>query len=150
MWWDIRPHPGFGTVELRICDGLPTLEEIAAVAALSPMPGRPADHQLDRGYTLPVPRTWLLRENKWRAARYGLDAEIIVDDTGRLQPVQAIEELVDELPPVARRLGCSDELEELPRSWRVVRATTDSGRLRRRTTATCAVVDCCWLRCATA
>ena len=44
VWWDIRPHPDFGTVELRICDGLPTLDEIGAVAALSPVPGRAVRH----------------------------------------------------------------------------------------------------------
>jgi carboxylate-amine ligase len=111
VWWDIRPHPGFGTIELRICDGLPTLAEIATVAAMSQCLVERLNTLIDRGYTLPVPRSWIIRENKWRAARYGLDAEIILDDQGRLQPVrEAIEELVDELTPVARRLGCSDEL----------------------------------------
>lgn len=111
VWWDIRPHPGFGTVELRICDGLPTMGEVATVAAMSQCLVDRLNTLMDRGYTLPVPRSWIIRENKWRAARYGLDAEIILDDEGRLQPVrEAIEELVDELTPVARRLGCSDEL----------------------------------------
>jgi carboxylate-amine ligase len=111
LWWDIRPHPGFGTVELRICDGLPTMGEVATVAAISQCLVDRLNTLMDRGYTLPVPRSWIIRENKWRAARYGLDAEIILDDQGRLQPVrEAIEELVDELTPVARRLGCSDEL----------------------------------------
>ncbi len=111
VWWDIRPHPDFGTVELRICDGLPTLGEVATVAAMSQCLVDRLNTLMDRGYTLPVPRSWIIRENKWRAARYGLDAEIILDDQGRLQPVrEAIEELVEELTPVARRLGCSDEL----------------------------------------
>ena len=111
VWWDIRPHPGFGTVELRICDGLPTMGEVATVAAMSQCLVDRLNTLMDRGYTLPVPRSWIIRENKWRAARYGLDAEIILDDKGRLQPVrESIEELVDELTPVARRLGCSDEL----------------------------------------
>ena len=56
VWWDIRPHPNFGTVELRICDGLPTLDEIAAVAAMSQCLVEQMDGQLDRGYTLPEPR----------------------------------------------------------------------------------------------
>ena len=83
VWWDIRPHPNFGTVELRICDGLPSLDEIGCVAALSQCLVERFDRQLDDGYTLPEPRPWLVRENKWRAARYGLDAEIVVDNTGR-------------------------------------------------------------------
>jgi gamma-glutamyl:cysteine ligase YbdK (ATP-grasp superfamily) len=91
--------------------GLPTLGEVAAMAAMSQCLVERLNTLIDRGYTLPVPRSWIIRENKWRAARYGLEAEIILDDQGRLQPVrEAIEELVDELTPVAKRLGCSEEL----------------------------------------
>ncbi|WP_375488605.1 glutamate--cysteine ligase [uncultured Jatrophihabitans sp.] len=116
VWWDIRPHPNFGTVELRICDGLPSLDEIGCVAALAQCLVERFDRQLDDGYTLPVPRPWLVRENKWRAARYGLDAEIVVDNTGRLQPVtEAVTNLVEDLLPTARRLECADELETIPR-----------------------------------
>ena len=116
VWWDIRPHPDFGTVELRICDGLPTLTEIGAVAALSQCLVEQFDREIDRGYTLPVPASWVLRENKWRAARYGLDAEIVVDDKGTVLPVrQAIADLVEELSPTARRLGCDAELADVRR-----------------------------------
>jgi carboxylate-amine ligase len=116
VWWDIRPHPNFGTVELRICDGIPTLDEIGCVAALAQCLVDRFDRQLDHGYTLPEPRPWLVRENKWRAARYGLDAEIVIDNSGRLQPVRdAITDLVDDLLPVARRLDCATELETIPR-----------------------------------
>lgn len=116
VWWDIRPHPNFGTVELRICDGLPTLDEIGCVAALAQCLVERFDRQLDNGYTLPEPRPWLVRENKWRAARYGLDAEIVVDNAGRLQPVKdAINDLVEDLLPISRRLDCTAELEAIPR-----------------------------------
>jgi carboxylate-amine ligase len=116
VWWDIRPHPNFGTVELRICDGLPSLDEIGCVAALAQCLVERFDRQLDDGYTLPEPRPWLVRENKWRAARYGLEAEIVVDNTGRLQPVtEAITELVDDLLPIARRLDCAAELDTIPK-----------------------------------
>jgi carboxylate-amine ligase len=116
VWWDIRPHPNFGTVELRICDGLPTLDEIAAVAAMAQCLVEQMDVQLDRGYRLPEPRAWVVRENKWRAARYGLDAEIVADARGTVRPVRAaIHELVDDLTPTARRLGCEDELALVPR-----------------------------------
>jgi carboxylate-amine ligase len=111
VWWDIRPHPGFGTVELRICDGLPTLEEVGVVAAFSQCLVEQLDGQLDRGYTLPTPPEWVLRENKWRAARYGLDADVIVDEKGTVRPVrQALLDLAEDLTPTARRLGCEDEL----------------------------------------
>jgi carboxylate-amine ligase len=111
VWWDIRPHPDFGTVELRICDGLPTLEEVAAVGALAQCLVERLDREYDRGYTLPVPRGWVVRENKWRAARYGIAAEVIVDDRGTVAPVaDAITDLVEDLMPTARRLGCSEQL----------------------------------------
>ncbi len=116
VWWDVRPHPDFGTVELRICDGLPTLDEIGAVAALAQCLVEQFDTQLDRGYTLPTPASWVLRENKWRASRYGLDADIVVDDKGTVRPVrQAIRELVEELMPTAKRLGCEAELADVLR-----------------------------------
>lgn len=113
VWWDIRPHPGFGTVELRICDGLPTLREVATVAAISQCLVQRFDNLMDRGYRIPYPLPWVVRENKWRAARHGIDAHIIVDNEGSTVPLrEAIVELVEELSPIARRLGCADELQD--------------------------------------
>jgi glutamate---cysteine ligase / carboxylate-amine ligase len=114
VWWDIRPHPTFGTVELRICDGLPTLREVASVAALSQCLVQRFDTLMDRGYRIPYPHPWVVRENKWRAARHGIDAHIIVDNEGATVPLRdAMTELVEELSPIARRLGCSAELEDV-------------------------------------
>ncbi len=111
VWWDIRPHPDFGTVEFRTCDGLPTYDEVAAVAALSQCLVERLDRQFDRGYTLPMPQGWLLRENKWRAARYGLSADIIDDARGTLVPLKrVISDLVEDLMPIAHGLGCAAEL----------------------------------------
>jgi carboxylate-amine ligase len=115
VWWDIRPHPNFGTVELRIFDGLPTLAEVGAVAALSQCLVDRFDARLDRGESLPVPPAWVVRENKWRAARYGLAADIIVGDPAGTVPVRdALLELVDELAPTADRLGCAGQLATVP------------------------------------
>ena len=112
VWWDIRPHPDFGTVELRICDGIPTLREVAGLAALAQSLVEWFDTRLDRGETPPVPREWVIRMNKWRAARYGIDAEIINDDKGtQILLAQSIRDLIEELSPVASRLGCLDELQ---------------------------------------
>jgi carboxylate-amine ligase len=115
VWWDIRPHPNFGTVELRVCDGLPTMTEIASVAALSQCLVHQFDTLLDRGYTLPMPLSWVVRENKWRAARYGVDATLILDEKGsRSQPLkESLGDLVEELTPLAERLGCVDELKHV-------------------------------------
>ena len=111
IWWDIRPHPRFGTVELRMCDGLSTLTEVSAIAALAQSLVHSLDAFIDRGYSLPTPPMWVVRENKWRAVRHGLDAEIIVDGSGSCRPLrEVIADLTEELAPLAARLGCSDEL----------------------------------------
>jgi YbdK family carboxylate-amine ligase len=111
VWWDVRPHPQFGTVELRICDGLSTLHEIGWAAAMSQCLVEMLNRQLDKGYTLPMPRRWIVRENKWRAARYGVDADIIVDEHGTTAPLRdSLLELIDDLMPFAERLECTKEL----------------------------------------
>ncbi|HEX6196486.1 MAG TPA: glutamate--cysteine ligase [Jiangellaceae bacterium] len=111
VWWDVRPHPDFGTIELRICDGLPTLEEIAATAALFQCLVEQFDQMCARGERPQAPATWMLRENKWLATRYGLDAEFIEDESGRTVPVKtALRDLVGEITPIAHTLGCADEL----------------------------------------
>jgi carboxylate-amine ligase len=112
VWWDIRPHPDFGTVEIRMFDGVPTLREIGMVAALSQCLVQQFDTQLDRGYRLPSPSAWVVRDNKWRATRYGLDAIVITDDSGSTAPLRdELFELVRELEPMAGRLGCAEELD---------------------------------------
>jgi glutamate---cysteine ligase / carboxylate-amine ligase len=111
VWWDIRPHPDFGTVEIRMSDGVPTLREVGMVAALSQCLVQLFDAQLDRGYTLPSPSSWVVRDNKWRATRYGLDAIVITDEAGATAPLRdELYELLAQLEPVASRLGCLDEL----------------------------------------
>jgi carboxylate-amine ligase len=111
VWWDIRPHPDFGTIEIRMFDGVPTLREVGMVTALSQCLVQLFDLQLDRGYTLPSPSSWVVRDNKWRATRYGLDAIVITDETGATAPLRdELYELLLELEPVASRLGCLDEL----------------------------------------
>ncbi|MGZ8765772.1 MAG: glutamate--cysteine ligase, partial [Acidimicrobiia bacterium] len=69
------------------------------------------DQQLDAGDDLPFPRDWVMRQNKWLAARYGVDAALIVDEAGtRASTRELVTVLVAELDPVARDLGCVDEL----------------------------------------
>jgi carboxylate-amine ligase len=111
VWWDIRPHPDFGTIEIRMFDGIPTLREVGMVTALSQCLVQQFDQQLDRGYRLPHPAPWVVRDNKWRATRYGLDAHVITDDRGSTAPVRdMLYELTRELAPVSERLGCVEEL----------------------------------------
>jgi len=111
VWWDVRPHPDFGTVEIRMFDGVPTLREVGMAAALCQCLVTLFDQQLDRGYTLPRPAAWVVRDNKWRATRYGLDAIVITDDRGNTTPLRDdLYELIRELEPVADRLGCAEHL----------------------------------------
>ncbi|MBE1533638.1 glutamate--cysteine ligase [Actinomadura algeriensis] len=111
VWWDVRPHPDFGTVEIRMFDGIPTLREVGMAAALCQSLVTLFEQQLDRGYTLPRPAAWVVRDNKWRATRYGLDAIVITDDRGHTVPLRDdLYELIRELEPVADRLGCAEEL----------------------------------------
>ncbi len=106
--------PNFGTVELRICDAMPTLREVAAVGALAQCLVHRIDTQIDADVQVYIPREWTIRQNKWLAARYGLDAKLIVDDEGtRIAARDVILELTDELAPIAAELGCSDELADI-------------------------------------
>lgn len=109
--WDIRPVPRLGTIEMRVCDGLSTLEEVGAIGALTQCLVEEASRILDRGGRIPTMPPWHVQENKWRAARYGLDAIIILDAAGHEQLVtEHLVETLDRLEPIARDLGCADEL----------------------------------------
>ncbi len=108
--WDIRPAPRWGTIEVRACDGMSTLPELAAVASLVQVLVEHFSRELDEGRPLPALPSWFHRENKWRAARYGLDARVIVDDSGAQRDVRDhLAETLEELAPVARALGCERE-----------------------------------------
>ena len=112
--WDIRPVPHFGTIEMRICDGLASLEEVGAIAALTQCLVDEFSTTLDNGGTIPTMPPWHVQENKWRAARYGLDAIIILDAAGNEQLVtDHIRETVARLEPVAVKLGCTAELADV-------------------------------------
>ncbi len=109
--WDIRPSPSIGTLEVRVCDGVPSVEELAALTALVHCLVVDLDTRLEDGEQLPVLPPWHVQENKWRAARYGLDAIVITSAAGDERLVtDDLDDLLTRLEPVARRLGCSDEL----------------------------------------
>jgi hypothetical protein len=105
-------------------------DEVTTMAAMSQCLVDRLDTLLDRGYTLPVPRSWIIRENRWRAARYGLDAEIILDDQGRLQPVGSRSRSSSRSWPrsPAGSAAATSRATRSP-SWSVVQATSDSVRL---------------------
>ena len=109
--WDIRPSPHLGTVEVRIFDGVSNLRELSALVALTHCLIVDLDRRLDAGETLPVMPPWHVQENKWRAARYGLDAIIILDaDSNERLVTEDLDDLLERLTPVAKSLSCVDEL----------------------------------------
>ncbi|MGH7606219.1 MAG: carboxylate-amine ligase, partial [Gemmatimonadales bacterium] len=114
LWWDIRPHPAYGTVEIRICDGLPTLTEAVSLVALVHALATRLDAQIRDGRRFLPPAYWILRENKWRASRWGLEAEIVMDDSGRTSLLRTeVQALVRALGGVAARLRGGAALESL-------------------------------------
>ncbi|MGO4613718.1 glutamate--cysteine ligase [Nocardia sp. 2YAB30] len=111
MHWDIRPAPKWGTIEVRVCDGISTRAELAAMASLIHCLIVDLDRRVENGETLPVLPPWHVQENKWRAARYGLDAIIITDaDSNERLVTDDLDDLLNRLEPTANRLGCANEL----------------------------------------
>ncbi|WP_028280872.1 glutamate--cysteine ligase [Arthrobacter sp. H5] len=112
--WDIRPVSNLGTIEMRVCDGLSTLEDVGAIAALTQCLVDDFSSTLDDGGAIPTMPPWHVQENKWRAARYGLDAIIILDAAGNERLVtEHLMEVLNRLEPVAAKLGCSNELADV-------------------------------------
>jgi carboxylate-amine ligase len=110
--WDLRPSPTFGTLEIRVCDGAPDILEVMALAALIHCLVEHFSTMLDEGKDLPTLPPWFVQENKWRSARYGMDAIIILDTAGNEQLVtDAVRELLVDLEPVAARVNCLAELD---------------------------------------
>ncbi len=109
--WDIRPAAHLGTIENRVCDGVSDARELAALVALVHCLCVDLDRRLEAGERLATLPPWHVQENKWRAARYGLDAEIIVDAGNRERLVtDDLDDLLTRLEPVAASLDCAEEL----------------------------------------
>ena len=108
LWWDVRPHPRFGTLEIRMPDQPTRLAATAALAVLARALVawvEPARGPADRG---------LYAQNRWAAARFGLDAGLVHPETGRLcSPRELLAELIGRVEPTARRLDGGDLLDEL-------------------------------------
>ena len=119
VWWDVRPHPDFGTVELRMCDAIQSMDEVRALVALAQCSVADLQARAAAGEGTSTVRDWVIRENKWLAARHGLDAELITDDRGtRRSARELVAETVERLRPVAAELCCADELSLVSRILR--------------------------------
>lgn len=111
MHFDIRPAAKWGTIEVRVADATSNLRELSALVALVHCLVVHYDRMIDRGEELPILQPWHVAENKWRAARYGLEALVITSrDTDERWVAQELAELVDTLSPLAEELGCRTEL----------------------------------------
>lgn len=111
MHWDIRPAPKWGTIEVRVFDGITNRAELAALVAFVHSLVVYFDECLERGEDLPILQPWHVKENKWRAARYGLEAEVILDPECHERLVtDDLHDLLEQITPTAARLGCADEL----------------------------------------
>ena len=114
--WDVRPSVPHGTLENRVCDGVSTFTDMAGLVALMHCLVVWLDERCAAGETLPTMPPWHVQENKWRAARYGVDAIVILDAGCNERLVtDDLADLVERLAPVAERLGCSAELESVLR-----------------------------------
>ncbi|NMR29753.1 glutamate--cysteine ligase [Crystallibacter degradans] len=113
--WDVRPVAALGTIEMRICDGMSSLQDVGAIAALTQCLVDEFSTVLDDGWAIPTMPPWHVQENKWRAARYGMEAIVILDGAGREKLVteHLREDVLNRLEPVAKKLGCSDELADV-------------------------------------
>lgn len=116
IWWDIRPHPIFGTVELRMCDAPQTMREVTALAALAQCLVEWLSEQHDAGTLVTEFGEWTVRENKWLATRHGIEADLIAERIGSRRPaVDIIGSLIDSLEPMGERLDCGAELADVRR-----------------------------------
>jgi carboxylate-amine ligase len=111
MWWSVRPHLAFPTIEVRICDAQPDLGEAQALAALTYALGARFARALDEGERLPDLPNRLIEENLWRAIRYGLTDGLIDFGRGEVVPARSrIEALIEWVMPVAEEIGAAPYL----------------------------------------
>jgi len=112
LWYDVRPHPRLGTIEIRAMDSQTRVEHTLALAALVQSLVKLLTEEFQAGGAVLDPPWELLDENRWLAARHGLEAELLDPDTGRRRGVRELTaELLERLAPHAAELGCAAELE---------------------------------------
>jgi carboxylate-amine ligase len=113
IWWDIRPHPRLGTIEIRVCDAVAQLDDAIAITAFCQALVKHYAERFDAGQEIPSYHRILTTENKWLAARYGLEAPVMDLLTGRRnrEPVsRMIRRTLKTIEPHARELGSEAEL----------------------------------------
>jgi carboxylate-amine ligase len=146
IWWDVRPHHNFGTVEVRVCDMPGNLEDVLAIAALIQCLVKALSDHIDEGAYQHDCHPMMVRQNKWRACRYGPKAQLVNSYTYKVQTVsEVIDFLLGYLRPVAEDLDCVPQLMRAQQiaagqSWadrqlEILRETGDPREVVRRLTA---------------
>jgi carboxylate-amine ligase len=115
-WWELRPHPRFGTLELRVPDAQTTLADAAAVAAVAHALVVELSERHDAGDLGPPAPSWRIEENRWSACRHGIDGTLADLSSGEAIPTRdRLEALIGRLAPIAERIGAGDALAEARR-----------------------------------
>ena len=113
IWWDVRPHHNFGTVEVRVCDMPGNLADALALGALVQCLVKALSDEIDHGAYLHDHHPMMVRQNKWRACRFGPRAQLVSSHNYQVRPVSRIvEELVERLMPTAEELECTTYLRQ--------------------------------------
>jgi carboxylate-amine ligase len=111
-WWELRPHPAFGTLEFRVPDSQGTIAEAAAIAAVIHTLVVWLARRYDAGEVLPAAPTWRLEENRWSACRYGIEGEMLDTETGQRSTTRrCLERLLKTLADIAEEFGSIAELD---------------------------------------
>jgi carboxylate-amine ligase len=114
IWWDVRPHHNFGTVEVRICDMPPTLDDVLGLTALIQCLVYDLSEEIDQGTYQYDCHPYMVRQNKWRACRFGMDARLVDSFTHKSLPArQVVHTLVDRLEHRALELDCLSYLQSV-------------------------------------
>jgi carboxylate-amine ligase len=143
IWWDVRPHHNFGTVEIRACDMPGNLEDVLGLTALVQCLVQALSDKIDEGAYQHDTHPMMVRQNKWRAARFGNRAMLVNAYTHEVHSVKEIvASMVERLTPIAEQLGCVDFLRhtlvmaERPtwadRQRQILRETGDMAEIVRR------------------
>lgn len=114
IWWDIRPHHHFGTIEVRVCDIPPSLNHVLSLTALIQCLVHTISNEIDEGTFQSEYHPMMVEQNKWRATRYGADASLVsYRDFQQRSVPQLVDDMITRLGPAATELQCSAELEGL-------------------------------------
>jgi carboxylate-amine ligase len=146
IWWDVRPHHAFGTVEVRVCDMPGNLEDVLTITALVQSLIKALSDEIDQGTYQHDCHPMMVRQNKWRACRFGNQAQLVNSYTYEVQSIsQIVANLVERLTPTAEALGCLPYLRDNNRiassvSWadrqrRIMEETGDPAEVVRQLTS---------------